>query len=125
MISVVVNIVLKFAFVWGLGIGAVGLALGTSLAIWVNVAVLIAMARRRNLIAVDGVFWRAAVPSIIAAAAVGAASLGGVALAERLPHSAWDDVVALAFAVLLGGLAYVAVVFLFRRRLPLGRFARP
>jgi putative peptidoglycan lipid II flippase len=124
MISVAVNIVLKFAFVWGLGFGAVGLALGTSLAIWVNVAVLIAMARRRNLIALDGVFWRAAVPSVIAAGAVGAAALAGVALAERLPRSSWDDVVALTFAILLGGLAYVAVVFLFRRRLPLGRLAR-
>jgi putative peptidoglycan lipid II flippase len=125
MISVLVNIVLKFAFVWGLGFGAVGLALGTSLAIWVNVAVLIAMARRRKLIAVDRVFWNALGPSVVAAAAAGAGALAGVRLADSVTRSAWGDVIALIFAAVLGGLAYGAVVFLFRRRLPLGRWAQP
>jgi putative peptidoglycan lipid II flippase len=123
-ISVLVNIVLKFAFVWGLGFGAVGLALGTSLAIWVNVAVLIAMARQRNLISIDGVFWRAAGPSVVASAAVGVAAIGGVTLAGNVVQGGWGDVAALIGAMVLGGLAYGAVVFLFRRSLPLGSFAQ-
>ncbi|HXJ01529.1 MAG TPA: murein biosynthesis integral membrane protein MurJ, partial [Micropepsaceae bacterium] len=77
VISVLVNIALKFAFVWGLGFGAVGLALGTSLAIWVNVGVLIGMARSRGLIAIDGTFLRAIGPSLLAAAATGAGALAG------------------------------------------------
>jgi putative peptidoglycan lipid II flippase len=121
MISVLVNIVLKFAFVWGLGFGAVGLALGTSLAIWVNVGVLIAMARNRGLIAIDGTFLRAMGPSILAALATGAGALAGVAAARRF---ASNDLAQLAGAIVIGGLAYGAVVLLFRRSLPLGRRLR-
>ncbi|HEX3483803.1 MAG TPA: murein biosynthesis integral membrane protein MurJ [Micropepsaceae bacterium] len=121
MISVLVNIVLKFAFVWGLGFGAVGLALGTSLAIWVNVGVLIAMARNRGLIAIDGTFLRAMGPSILAALATGAGALAGVAATEKF---ASNDLAQLAGAIVIGGLAYGAVVFLFRRSLPLGRRLR-
>jgi putative peptidoglycan lipid II flippase len=121
---VAVNIALKFAFVWGLGWGVVGLALGTSLAIWVNVGVLIVMARRRNFIAIDSVFRRAIPPSILAGVAAGAGALLGVMLAEMLPVGAGSDWVQLAFAILLGGFAYGAVVLVFRRSLPLGRWAQ-
>ena len=124
VLSVAVNIVLKFAFVWGLGFGAVGLALGTSIAIWVNVAVLIWMARSRDLIAIDGAFWRAIGPSILAAVATGAGAFGGVAFVEALSSSASNDLVKLAAAVAVGGLAYAAVVTIFRRSLPLGSLAR-
>ena len=120
VISVLVNIALKFAFVWGLGFGAAGLALGTSLAIWVNVGVLIAMARSRGLLVIDGTLRRAIGPSLLAAAATGAAALGGVALADAL---APNDLMRLVCAVLSGGLAYGGVVLLFRRKLPLGRLA--
>jgi putative peptidoglycan lipid II flippase len=124
VLSVAVNIALKFAFVWGLGFGAVGLALGTSIAIWVNVAVLIWMARSRDLIAIDGAFWRAIGPSILAAVATGAGAFGGVAFVEALSSGASDDLVKLAAAVAVGGLAYAAVVTIFRRSLPLGSLAR-
>jgi putative peptidoglycan lipid II flippase len=120
VISVLVNIALKFAFVWGLGFGAAGLALGTSLAIWVNVGVLIAMARSRGLLVIEGTFRRAIAPSLLAAAATGTAALGGVALADAL---APNDLMRLVCAVLSGGLAYGGVVLLFRRKLPLGRLA--
>jgi putative peptidoglycan lipid II flippase len=124
VLSVAVNIALKFAFVWGLGFGAVGLALGTSIAIWVNVAVLIWMARSRDLIAIDGAFWRAIGPSILAAVATGAGAFGGVAFVEALSSGASNDLVKLAAAVAVGGLAYAAVVTIFRRSLPLGSLAR-
>ena len=46
--SVAVNVALKFALVWGFHFGAVGIALGTSVAAWVNVGVLVYMAGDAN-----------------------------------------------------------------------------
>ncbi|HXJ02528.1 MAG TPA: hypothetical protein VNH44_14995, partial [Micropepsaceae bacterium] len=73
------------------------------------------------LIAIDGTFLRAIGPSLLAAAATGAGALAGVELADRLTS---NDLIRLASAVVLGGLAYGVVVLLLRRRLPLGRLAR-
>ena len=50
LISVAANIAMKIALVWGLGFGVVGIALGTSLAAWINLGLLGLMARRRKLL---------------------------------------------------------------------------
>ena len=63
MVSVVVNVALKMiVFVWGLGLGAVGIALGTSFAAWVNVALLLSLARRRDLLDITSDLTRALLP---------------------------------------------------------------
>jgi putative peptidoglycan lipid II flippase len=45
VVSVIANIAMKVAFVWGLNLGVIGIALGTSLGAWVNFGMLTAMAR--------------------------------------------------------------------------------
>ena len=40
VIALVSNIALKVVFVWGLDLGVAGLALGTALGAWINVAML-------------------------------------------------------------------------------------
>ena len=126
MISVAVNIAVKFALVWVLHWGVVGLALGTSIAAWVNVAVLAVLASRRNLLAVDKVFSRAIGPILLAAVATGLCARLGAGLAQPLIQGsmALRDSVALAAAIAAGGVGYGLVLLLFRRSLPLGRLAR-
>lgn len=124
LFSVAINIALKFALVWGLHFGAVGIALGTSLAAWVNVAVLLGMARARGLIAIEPVFVHSLMPILIAAAATGAGALAGVMLgAMTHTHGVWRDEAELGLAVSIGGIAYLLVVLVGRRQLPLGRLA--
>ena len=123
--SVTVNIALKFALVWGFHFGAVGIALGTALAAWVNVGVLVYLARVRGLLAFDCLFTRSLLPILIAAAATGAGAWGGAQAALHLFHAGhWQDEIMLALAVLCGGVAYGAVTLVFRRALPFGRMGR-
>ncbi len=126
VLAVAVNIALKFALVWGLHFGAVGIALGTALAAWVNVGVLVWMARGRNLIEIQSRLVRALGPILLAAAVTGGAALGGATLGEILvaKPGLWHDEAMLALAILCGGTAYAAVILTFRRGLPLGRLAR-
>jgi putative peptidoglycan lipid II flippase len=126
MISVAINIALKAGFVWGLHLGAVGIALGTALAAWANVAVLIWLAMRRGHLSINDSLWRALPPIFLAAAATGVGAYAGRLFGPSLvTHSGlWQDVATLGLAVALGVAGYVAVVALFRSRLPLGRFAR-
>jgi putative peptidoglycan lipid II flippase len=121
LLAVAVNIGMKFALVWGLGLGVVGVALGTSLGTWANVAVLFWLGRKRGLLHIDSHLTRALPAILLAAAATGAAALGAVLLAERA-HLNKEAV--LAAAVIAGGLVYGLVTLLCRRSLPLGRYAQ-
>jgi putative peptidoglycan lipid II flippase len=123
MLAVVINIAFKFLLVWGLHLGALGVALGTSLGSWANVSLLIFLAHRRGLLVIDHVFTRSLLPSLLGAVATGGAALGGAALGLHLEPAGGllQHEAALGLAVLFGVIAYGAVVFLFRRRLPLGR----
>jgi putative peptidoglycan lipid II flippase len=126
ILSVAVNIALKFLFVWGLGWGAAGIALGTSLGAWVNVAALVLLALRRDLLTIGPVFTRALMPVLLAALATGLCAYGGVLAGDAAGFHAGlaRDAARLGGAVLAGAAGYLAVVWLFRARLPLGRLAR-
>jgi putative peptidoglycan lipid II flippase len=123
LLAVAVNVGLKFVLVWGLHLGALGVALGTSLGSWANVSLLVFLAHRRGLIEIDGVFWRALWPSLLAAVATGGAALAGAVLGVHViaQESTLQREVALGLAVLFGVIAYGAVGLAFRRRLPLMR----
>ncbi len=123
--AIVINIAFKVVFVWGFGAGIGGIALGTSLGAWSNVAMLLILARTRDLLRVDGAFWRALAPTTLAAAlAAGGALLGRYLGPLAVAQSGtWQDLTAFGFAAALGIAAYLAVAFAFRRILPLGRFA--
>lgn len=124
--SVAVNILLKVVLVWGAHLGAVGIALGTSLAAWVNVGVLVVLARSRGFLSVDPVFRRALLPTLLGMLVTGGGAVAGVWLAAQVPmKSAFlADEAALASAIICAGIAYLTVAFLFRKSLPLGRLSR-
>lgn len=117
LLAVAVNVGFKFLLVWGLGWGAFGVALGTSLGSWANVSLLVYLARRRGLLAIDDVFLRALLPSLLAAALTGLAALGGAMLSEH-------RVIAFGYALAFGAVAYGLTGLVFRGRLPLGRLVR-
>ncbi|MGD0865007.1 MAG: murein biosynthesis integral membrane protein MurJ [Rhizomicrobium sp.] len=120
--AIAVNIVLKVLFVWGFHLGIAGIALGTALAAWVNVGALLYLARRNGLLQVSAAFKRSLLPIFLAGAAAGAGAWLGTRLGAMMVHvGAWHEVVMLALAIALGGIAYLAVTFLFRNTLPLGR----
>ncbi len=123
--AIAVNIAFKVIFVWGLQLGIAGIALGTSLGAWVNVALLALLGHRRGLLRLNADFRRALVPvalagTVTAMAAYAAVHLGG----EVLPTGGLHQAGLLGLAAVSGTLAYAAVVLLFRNRLPLGRLAR-
>ena len=126
IVSVFLNIALKIVLVWGLNFGVLGIALGTSFGAWANVGMLTWMARRRSLLSIDQIFWRSLAPTVIAAAAVGAGALAGVALGETLalhPGLLRDEVI-FGLALLVGGICYLAAAAVFRNSLPLERLRR-
>ncbi len=122
--ALVSNIVLKMIFVWGLHLGVAGLALGTALGAWINVALLTWFGHSRALLAIEKAFVKSLPPVLIAAIATGAAAWFGAWIAAPLLPGRFSDVAALAGAMLLGIIAYSMVVWIFRRALPLGKFAR-
>jgi putative peptidoglycan lipid II flippase len=121
VMAIVVNIGCKVLFVWGLGFGIAGIALGTAIGAWVNVGLLAFFGSRRQLLRLDAHFWGSVLPAVIAAAVAGAAAYGGVVLARAFPHP--GGLLPLVLAIVASSLAYGAVVLLFRNRLPLGRLA--
>jgi putative peptidoglycan lipid II flippase len=125
LLAVVVNIALKFVLVWGLHLGALGVALGTSFGSWANVSLLVFLAHRRGLLVIDQTFIRSLLPSLLGAAATGGAAFAGATLgiALRPQGGLIQHEAALGLAVLFGVIAYGIVVALFRRRLPLGWLA--
>ena len=122
ILAVLVNVGLKFLLVMGLHLGAVGVALGTSLGSWTNVSLLLFLARRRDLLRIESHLTRALPAIALAAVATGAAALGGVWLTETYAHiHRFHNEALLAAALLCGGSAYGLVALVFRRVLPLGR----
>ncbi len=117
------NIALKVVLVWGFHLGIAGVALGTSLGAWLNVATLTIIGRRRGLLAIDSTFMRAVVPVVLAAIAAAAGAFGGMTLARMFTAGRFHDELMLAGAVVVGVFAYGLVVLIFRRALPLGRLA--
>jgi putative peptidoglycan lipid II flippase len=67
---------------------------------------------------------RALPPVLLAAIATGAAAFLGARGANLVVRGHFADLAGLGAAMLCAGLAYGAVVLLFRSRLPLGRLAR-
>lgn len=112
------NIGLKFVFVWGLGLGVAGIAMGTAAGAWINVALLTWLARSRDLLAIEKIFMHALPASLMAALACGAGGWMGANL-----FRAQGDVVSLLAAIIGAGLGYGAILLLFRSRLPVRRKA--
>jgi putative peptidoglycan lipid II flippase len=123
--AIAVNIALKIVFVWGFHLGIAGIALGTAIGAWVNVGTLLYLARKRGLVQISDDFKRALFPIFLAALAAGAGAwLGAQAGALLVQHGRWHEVAMLACAIVLGGIAYLTIAFLFRNTLPLGRLTR-
>ena len=123
--AIAVNVLLKIVFVWGLRMGIAGIALGTSLAAWVNVGALTYLGYSRRLLHVDSSLRRAFIPTLMAAGAAGVAALGGTELVRLIVHAGHNgDVIELASAIVCGVAFYLAVVLVLRRRLPLQRLGR-
>ena len=116
LIAMACNIALKFVFVWGFGLGVAGIALGTALGAWINVAVLTWIGKSRDLLAIESQFLRALAAALLAALAMRRRRLAGRAsVARRRAMSRrWRRP---SSAPALG---YGAVLLLFRGRLPLG-----
>ncbi|HEY7979771.1 MAG TPA: murein biosynthesis integral membrane protein MurJ [Rhizomicrobium sp.] len=122
--AILANIAMKIVFVWGLHLGIAGVALGTSFGAWLNVCVLTWIGHKGGLLRISSVFTRAIVPVLLAAAATAAGALIAVQFGARfVQHVGLHNVLLLALAFVLGTAAYGSVVLLFRKRLPLGRFA--
>ncbi len=119
LVSVAVNVAMKVILVWGLAFGAVGIALGTSIAAWVNLALLIFLAQRRNLLVVTSDLTGALTPIAAATAAAGIGFLGGYALGLAFAPQRFHAELVFLMAALCGGILYAAAVAIFRKRLPL------
>jgi putative peptidoglycan lipid II flippase len=52
-ISIVINLIVKVVLIFAFGFGVTGLALGTSVGVWINLVVLAAVAAARGLLVVD------------------------------------------------------------------------
>src|SRR6185312_469150 len=112
------NIALKFVFVWGLGLGVAGIALGSAIGAWINVAVLTWTGYSRKLLAIEKLFLRSLPAALLAAIATGVGAWFGAGLLQGQ-----GDVPALAAAIACAGVGYVAVLLVFRNQLPLRRAA--
>ena len=121
--AIVVNIAVKFVLVRGFHLGIAGLAMGTSVGAWVNVGLLVLLAHRRDHLAFSREFWRALVPILLAAAATAGCAYAAVHVGAHYLHmAAYRQQILLALAVLASGIAYGAIVLVFRKRLPFGRW---
>ncbi len=124
VIAIVSNILLKVIFVWGLHLGVAGVALGTALGAWINVAILTWSGRSKTLLAIESVFVKALPPAVLAAIATGLGAWGGARAGAMMMPGHFADVAGLIAALIGAGIFYGAVVLVFRSRLPLGRLAR-
>jgi putative peptidoglycan lipid II flippase len=123
LIAFAANIAVKLVLVLGFHLGIAGIALGTAFGAWLNVAQLVWLGRRRSLLTVSDGFRRALGPILLASVVAGVGATSGTWAASYLHVSGlWHDLVALSLAGLFGIGGYLAVVFAFRRSLPLGRF---
>jgi putative peptidoglycan lipid II flippase len=124
VIALACNIALKVLFVWGFDLGVAGLALGTAVGAWINVAILTWTGRSRALLTIEAQFRHALPAALFAALACGLGADIGAGLGAMTVTGAWRDVAALAAAMLCAGLAYGGAVLFFRRSLPLRGLAR-
>ena len=116
--AVACNIGLKFVFVWGLGLGVAGIAMGTAAGAWINVVLLTWLGRSRDLLSIERQFLQALPASLLAALATGTGAWAGANLL-----GSHGDVMALAAAIIGAGLGYGATLLVFRSRLPIRRMA--
>jgi putative peptidoglycan lipid II flippase len=122
--AMVVNIAVKVLLVWGFHRGIDGIALGTSIGAWTNVGLLALLGRWRGQLQLSKAFWRSLAPSALAAIAAAAAAYAVVVSGQHLaPEGSLHQPVLLAMAIAASGIAYGTIVLIFRKRLPLGRFA--
>ncbi|HYM18253.1 MAG TPA: murein biosynthesis integral membrane protein MurJ [Micropepsaceae bacterium] len=121
VVSVIANVAMKVFFVWGLDLGVIGIALGTSLGAWVNFGMLMAMARRRGVLVATPELKRAIVPVIAATIGAAAGFFLGVMLGHALiaPGTPFYDLAAFLIAGAAGAGVYALTVMALRRRLPL------
>ncbi|MEI9994086.1 MAG: murein biosynthesis integral membrane protein MurJ [Rhizomicrobium sp.] len=125
VIAIAANIAIKLVLVLGLHLGIAGVALGTSLAAWLNVGQLVWLGRRRGLLVIDGNFRRAMLPVLLAGAGGGLGAYAGVEIAAHLHVAhALKGLAGLGAGGALGVAVYGVIVLLCRRALPLGRLAR-
>jgi hypothetical protein len=72
---------------------------------------------------ISPIFRRAVVPVLLAGIATALGAYLAVHFGTQFVHTGFKQVVLLALAGVIATVAYVGVVLLFRKRLPLGRFA--
>jgi putative peptidoglycan lipid II flippase len=108
--AIAVNVALKIALYQPFG--AVGLALATAVGAWVNLGGLVALARRREWIALDATLLETAAATLCAsgllALAVALAAGPALAYAQTLPR--FQNEARLALLALLGALVYAAIL---------------
>ena len=122
--AIVCNILLKVALVWSVGLGIAGLALGTALGAWINVAVLTWYGHSRDLLAIEKAFVRALPPVLLAAAVTSVGAWFGATYGAQMLPGRYTDLAGLFGAMVCSGIGFAAVVAVFRGRLPLGRLSR-
>jgi putative peptidoglycan lipid II flippase len=107
----------------GLDLGVFGLALGTAFGAWVNLGVLIYLARRRAVLVATPDLKRGLFPVFTAAIAAGIGFFAGNALGQGLLDPAgggFRELIVFLIAGVSGAMAFAVVVLSFRRNLPLG-----
>ena len=119
ILSVAANIALKFLLVWGLDFGVVGIALGTSLAAWVNLGLLALMARQAQASGDDDANSNARSVHRGRGSRRGRRFLRRARISASAQARGFHDEIAFAIAALLGAAAYATVVIALRRNLPL------
>ena len=102
--AIVANIALKVLFVWGLHLGVAGVALGTALGAWINVAILTWSGKSQTLLAIETAFVRALPPVLLAAIATGAGAWLGARAASLVVQGHLADMAGLAAAIVCAGL---------------------
>jgi putative peptidoglycan lipid II flippase len=123
--AIACNVALKFVFVLGLGWGIAGVALGTALGAWINVALLVMQGQAKGLLHLNRDFRRALFPILLAAicAAIGARFGAGLTQQWTAGVSFQPYIWPLLGGTVLSVALWGIVVRLFRRLLPLGRAA--
>lgn len=102
-LGLAVNVTLKVALMRPLG--HVGLALATSVGVWINVALLVWFARRRGLVGLDA-RARRVLPRLFLAFGLLCAALVGVSLGLDRLRPGLDAKIALGALMAVGGIAY-------------------
>ncbi len=121
ILGVVCNIAMKFVLVWGLSFGVMGLALGTSFGAWVNLIVLVWLARKRGVLVATPELTRAITPVAIIVVLVVAGIIAGLEIGTILleggAYLVEEGIFLFAFAG--AAIAFGGGVYTFSGRLPL------